>query len=159
MSDHTLTRRSLLSAGIFGFGFSGLIDVVILHQILHLHHLVSGLYPLSSLEGLRTNITADGLFSLGMILIAGIGAGLLWQSERRSTALLAFRPIVGAAVIGLGIFDLYDVLIDHIVLGLHQPASQGGYYNPHWAVISLLIIGTGLYIYRSGRKKIPTGAK
>ena len=156
MVDQTITRRALVAAGVFGFGFSGLIDVIVLHHIFQLHHLVSGIYPMNTLNGLRTNILADGLFSIGMILIAGIGAGLLWQSERRSTVPLAVRPIAGAAVIGLGIFDLYDVLIDHVVLGLHQPASQGGYYNPHWAVISLLIIGTGIYIYRTGTRKTTT---
>ena len=156
MVDRTITRRALVAAGVFGFGFSGLIDVIVLHHIFQLHHLVSGIYPMNTLRGLRTNILADGLFSIGMIVIAGIGAGLLWQSERRSTVPLAVRPIAGAAVIGLGIFDLYDVLIDHVVLGLHQPASQGGYYNPHWAVISLLIIGTGIYIYRTGICKTTT---
>lgn len=156
MVDRTITRRALVAAGVFGFGFSGLIDVIVLHQIFQLHHLVSGIYPMNTLSGLRTNILADGLFSIGMIVIAGIGAGLLWQSERRSTIPLAVRPIAGAVVIGLGIFDLYDVLIDHVVLGLHQPASQGGYYNPHWAVISLLIIGTGIYLYRTGARKTTT---
>lgn len=156
MVDRTITRRALVAAGVFGFGFSGLIDVIVLHHIFQLHHLVSGIYPMNTLRGLRTNILADGLFSIGMIVIAGIGAGLLWQSERRSTIPLAVRPIAGAAVIGLGIFDLYDVLIDHVVLGLHQPASQGGYYNPHWAVISLLIIGTGIYLYQTGARKTTT---
>jgi uncharacterized membrane protein len=150
MVERTITRRALVAAGVFGFGFSGLIDVLVLHHIFQLHHLVSGIYPMDTLSGLQTNILADGLFSIGMIIIAGVGAGLLWQSERRSSVPLALRPIAGAAVIGLGLFDLYDVLIDHIVLGLHQPASQGGYYNPHWAVVSLLIIGAGIYVYRTG---------
>lgn len=153
MEERTITRRSLLGAGVFGFGFSGLIDVVILHHVFQLHHLVSGIYPTNTLEGLRINILADGLFSIGMIIIGGIGAGVLWQSERRSTVPLALRPVAGAAVIGVGVFDLYDVLVDHIALGLHQPASQGGAYNPHWAVISLLIIGAGFYVYRTGIRK------
>lgn len=159
MGKRTITRRSLLSAGVFGFGFSGLIDVIILHQIFQLHHLVSGLYPMTTLAGLQTNILADGLFSLAMVSIAGIGAGLLWQSERRTEVPLALRPVAGAAVIGLGVFDLYDVLVDHVLLGLHQPASQGGYYNPHWAVVSLLIVGAGVYVYRTGIRATPTGEK
>lgn len=157
---NTITRRALVSAGVFGFGFSGLIDVIVLHQILQWHHLVSGIYPMYTLEGLETNILADGLFLLGMLIIMGIGAGLVWQSERRTAVPLAVRPLAGAALIGLGIFDVYDALIDHALLGLHrpvgpggQPLSLGGQYNPHWIVISLLFIAAGYYVYRTGIQK------
>ncbi|MFH5801226.1 DUF2243 domain-containing protein [Haladaptatus sp. CMAA 1911] len=144
------TRRALLAAGISGFGFSGLIDVLVLHLVLQWHHLVSGLYPQTTMNGLRTNILADGLFSIAMLVIMGIGAGLLWRAERRAASPLPVRPVAGSAVIGLGVFDLYDSLVDHILLGLHQPLSRGGRYNPHWIVVSLLIIGAGIYVYRTG---------
>ena len=144
-----VSRRALVGAGVFGFGFSGLIDVLLLHLILQWHHLLSGIYPMSTLVGLRTNILADGWFSIGMIVIAGIGAGVVWRAERRTREPLAIRPIAGSAVVGLGVFDLYDVVVDHALLGLHQPLSMGGQYNPHWAVVSLLIIGAGAYIYRT----------
>lgn len=50
---------------------------------------------------------------------------------------------------GLGVFNLYDAIVYHALLDLHQPLSMGGKYNPHRAVISLLIIGVGAYIYRT----------
>ena len=148
--ERVVSRKALLAAGIFGFGFSGLIDVLLLHQVLQWHHLLSGIYPQNTLAGLRTNILADGLFSIAMVVIAGVGAGLVWRAERRSASPLAFRPVAGAAVVGLGVFDLYDVLVDHVLLGLHQPLSMGGKYNLHWAVVSILIIGAGAYVYRTG---------
>lgn len=148
-----VTRRALLAAGVFGFGFSGLIDVLVIHLVLQWHHLVSGIYPTTTMDGLRTNLFADGLFSIGMLLIMGIGGGLLWQSERRTDSPLAVRPLAGTAVIGLGIFDLYDAIVDHAILGIHQPLSQGGSYNPHWAVVSLLFIAAGVYIYRTGTRQ------
>lgn len=52
-------------------------------------------------------------------------------------------------MIGLGKFDLYDAIVDHAILGIHQPLSQGGSYNPHWAVVSLLFIFAGVYIYQT----------
>ena len=148
-----VTRRALLSAGVFGFGFSGLIDVLVLHFVLQWHHLLSGIYPQTTMAGLRTNMLADGLFSVAMLVVMCVGAGLLWQSERRTDVPLAVRPVAGAAVIGLGAFDLYDVLVDHVLLGLHQPLSQGGRYNLHWAVVSLLFLAAGYYIYRTGVKR------
>lgn len=145
-----VTTRALVAAGTLGFGISGLVDVLILHHVLQWHHLVSGIYPMDTLSGLRTNILADGLFSLTMLAIAGSGAGLLWRAERRTEVPLATRPLAGAALIGLGGFDLFDVVVDHVVLGLHNPLSQGGVYNPHWVVVSLLVIGAGAYVYRTG---------
>lgn len=144
-----VSRRALVGAGVFGFGFSGLIDVLLLHLILQWHHLLSGIYTMDTLAGLRTNILADGWFSVGMVVIAGIGAGVIWRAERRTREPLAIRPIAGSAVMGLGAFDLYDVIVDHALLDLHQPLSMGGQYNPHWAIVSLLIIGAGAYIYRT----------
>ena len=84
-----------------------------------------------TLNGLRTNVLADGLFSIGMVIITGIGLGLHWQSERRTDVPLAIRPLAGSALVGLGAFDLYDAIVDHALLGIHQPLSQGGQYNPH----------------------------
>jgi uncharacterized membrane protein len=146
-----VTRRALVAAGVFGFGFSGLIDVLILHHVLQWHHLVSAIYPMNTLDGLRTNILADGLFSIAMLTVAGVGAGVVWRAERRTEVPLATRPLAGSAVIGLGVFDLFDVIGNHVILGLHQPLSQGGTYNPHWAVVSLLIVAAGAYVYRTGR--------
>ncbi len=105
---------------------------------------------MDTLAGLRTNILADGIFSLGMLVIMCVGAGLLWQSERRTAAPLAVRPLAGTAVIGLGVFDIFDAVVDHILLGLHQPLSQGGRYNPHWITVSLLFVAAGYYVYRTG---------
>lgn len=148
-----VTIQALLAAGIFGFGFSGLIDVLVLHHVLQWHHLVSGMYPMNTLSGLRTNILADGLFSIGMLIIMSIGASLLWRSERRTDVPLAVRPLAGSALIGLGVFNLYDGVVDHALLGLHQPLSQGGQYNPHWIVVSLLVIIAGYYVFRTGTRE------
>ena len=143
-------RRALLGAGVFGFGFSGLIDVLVLHHVLQLHHLLSNVYDASTIAGLRTNLRADGLFSVAMLVVAGVGAGLVWRVERRTAAPTPARPLAGAVLIGLGAFDLLDVLVNHALLGLHHATSGPGYYDPHWAVVSLLIVGGGVYVYRSG---------
>lgn len=162
-SDQTrtlVTRRALLAAGVLGFGFSGLLDVLVLHHVLQWHHLLSGIYPMDTLDGLRTNILADGVFSIGMLLIMSVGAGLLWQSERRTDFPLAVRPVFGAMTIGLAVFDIYDAVVGHILLGLHQPVGQGGQplslggpYNLHWLVVSLLFLVVGYYLYRTGTQE------
>ena len=155
-----VTRRGLLAAGIFGFGFSGLIDVLVLHHVLQWHHLLSGVYPMDTLSGLRTNILADGVFSVGMVVIMCVGGGLLWRAERRADVPLAVKPLAGAALIGLGTFDVFDAVVDHALLGLHQPVgpggrplSLGGQYNLHWLVVSLLFVAAGYYVYSAGGQR------
>ncbi|WP_324662318.1 DUF2243 domain-containing protein [Haloarcula sediminis] len=142
-------RQALLGAGVFGFGFSGLVDVLVLHHVLQWHHLLSGIYPTDTLAGLQTNVLADGLFSLGM-LVVGVGAGLVWRAERATRGSLAVRPLAGGALVGLGVFDVFDAAVNHMLLGLHQPLSQGGRYNPHWLVVSLVVAAAGYYVYRTG---------
>ena len=153
------TGRALFGAGVFGFGFSGLIDVVVLHHVLQLHLLLSNVYDPSTLDGLRTNLVADGLFSVAMIAVAGVGAGLVWRAERRADAPLPVTPIAGAAVVGLGLFDLFDVVVNHTLLGLHHATHGTAFYDPHWAVISLLIIGGGWLILREGQRDAGDGPR
>lgn len=148
-----ISRRPLAAAGVLGFGFSGLIDVLVLHHVLKLHHLLSNVYDPSTVAGLQTNLTADGLFSVAMLVITGVGAGLLWREERCTTTPLPTRPLAGAAIIGLGVFDLFDVVVNHTLLGLHHATHGSGYYDPHWAVVSLLIVGAGVLIYRGGDER------
>jgi uncharacterized membrane protein len=148
-SSRRVSSRGLLGAGVFGFGFSGLFDVLLLHHVLQWHHLVSGYYPTTTVAGLRTNLLADGLFSLAMVVLAGVGAGLVWRAERSTTAPLALRPVAGVAVVGLGAFDLFDVVVNHALLGAHHALSRGGAYDPYWAVVSLGVVGVGAYVYRT----------
>jgi uncharacterized membrane protein len=149
-----------LGAGIFGFGFSGLVDVLVLHHVLQVHHLVSNVYDPSTVSGLRTNILADGLFSLAMLTLAGVGAGLVWTAERRTTQPLRVKPLAGATVLGIGLFDLFDVVVDHTLLGLHHATHGPGFYDPHWTVVSLLVVGAGAYLYRhSGADPTRSGSE
>ncbi|RBI64004.1 DUF2243 domain-containing protein [halophilic archaeon] len=151
-------RRGVIGAGVLGFGFSALIDVVVLHLILRLHHLVSNRYPVSTVPGLRTNVLADGLLSLGAILVMGVGAGLLWRAERRADRPLPVRSLAGAAIIGIGGFDLFDVVVNHTLLGLHHATHGSSYYDPHWFVVSVLIVVAGVLVYRGGDRAGGSGA-
>lgn len=145
-------RRGIVGAGVLGFGFSGLVDVLALHLVFQLHHLISSIVPMTTLRGLRANLVADGLFSLAMLVIMGIGAGIVWRAERRADRPLPAQALAGAAVLGLGAFDLFDVVVDHWILGIHHATQGSGYYDPHWAVISLLIIAAGALIYRGSTR-------
>jgi uncharacterized membrane protein len=141
-------RRSRLAAGVAGFGLSAVFDVVVRHTILQLHHLVSNVYSPNTLAGLRTNVFADGVFTLATLAVAVAGGRWPFRAERRTPALLGVRPHVGAAVVGLGLFGLFGVLADHWLLGLHHATHGPRFLGPHWAVLSVAVVVGGFLLYR-----------
>lgn len=147
--------RSLLWAGgVIGFGLGGLIDVLLFHLVLRVHHLISGIIPPTTPRGLQLNLLADGLFSLGMVLIASGGFVVFWRTlpladRSRSAGLLA-----GAVVTGVGAFNLYDGTIDHYVLGLHhvtQWPPNPGVFDVLWVIGSIVLLAAGVLTIRAER--------
>jgi hypothetical protein len=56
-------RHSVWPAGLFlGIGMGGFVDGIVLHQIVQVHSMLSARVPLDSMENMKTNMTADGVF-------------------------------------------------------------------------------------------------
>ena len=78
---------SKASGLLYGIGFGGFVDGIVLHQILQWHHMVSavdGRDP-GTLAGLEANTVADGFFHLGTWLaaVAGMVTALVaWRQGR-----------------------------------------------------------------------------
>lgn len=155
--DH---RRSLLLwGGVFGFGLGALVDVMVFHQVFQTHHLLSGFYDPLTYDGLRTNVMFDGLFSLGMLAIMGVGMTMLWRTANRARRPLSSLVVGGASLVGAGVFNVFDGVVDHYLLGLHDVVHGTEAYNPHWVVVSLLMLGAGFLVLRlAERREGPTAA-
>jgi uncharacterized membrane protein len=122
MSNHRARRHPLdMPAFLLGVGFGGLIDGVVLHQILQWHHLLSdtGDHPVTTVAGLEVNTLADGLFHLVSLVILGVAISLLW-SRTRDGARASGRRVLGLGLVGWGAFDLVEGLVDHQLLGIHR---------------------------------------
>lgn len=144
----------LWAGGVIGFGFGGLVDVLLFHLVLRVHHLISGIVPPTTARGLQLNLLADGLFSLTMVAIMTIGFVLFWRAlplsdETRSTGLFG-----GASVAGVGVFNLYDGTIDHYVLGLHhvtQWPPNPDVFDLLWVAGSVVLLVAGVLTIRAER--------
>ncbi|MXV62402.1 DUF2243 domain-containing protein [Natronorubrum sp. JWXQ-INN-674] len=147
-STASLRRRLLLSGGTIGFGFGAVIDTVIFHLILQTHHLLSGFYDPYSLDGYRTNVMFDGLFLLAMLTVMGVGFGLLWRIVNGTDWRFSTTYLVGSIVVGMGVFNVVDGVVSHYVLDLHNVVHGTEAWNPHWLVVSVLILVLGLWILR-----------
>ncbi|TYL40438.1 DUF2243 domain-containing protein [Natronococcus pandeyae] len=151
-------RRLLLAGGTVGFGFGAIIDVVIFHLTLQTHHLLSGIYDPYSLDGLRTNVMFDGLFLLLMLGVMGIGLGLTWRLVNGTDVRFSTRYLVGAIVVGAGVFNVFDGTVSHYVLDLHNVVHGTEAWNPHWLVVSIVMLAVGLLLLRSADGATVSGA-
>lgn len=150
MSTDATERRYLLTgAGILGFGFSGVVDVLLFHFVLQHHHLLSGYVDPTDPVGFRRNVVYDGLFSLVMVIVMIAGFVVIWWALNRARQPQSGTSFLGAFLVGIGVFNLYDGTVDHYVLGLHDVVHGTTVWNPHWIGVSLLLLALGaVLLYR-----------
>lgn len=139
-------RRLLLGSGTLGFGFGALLDVVVFHMILQWHHLLSDRIPTGTLDGLQANVYWDGLFSLAMIGVMLVGAGLMWRVLNRTSAAYSGVRVTGGLLVGAGLFNVFDGVVDHYLLDIHDAVHGTQAFNPHWVGGSLLLLGAGILV-------------
>jgi uncharacterized membrane protein len=138
--------RSLLWPAILvGVGVAGSLDEVVLHQLLRWHHF----YDRGSAAA---GLIADGIFHLcstaalagGLVLLVG-----RWQGGREQR-----RQAVGGVLVGAGAFNLYDGIVQHKLLGLHQVRAGAPNNFPYDLVfigLAVVVLLVGLLMLRATR--------
>lgn len=124
---------------LIGIGLMAGVDEIIFHQILAWHHF----YDRSTTEiGLLT----DGLLHAAELV--AIVAGFFWVLDLRRRQLLSLPTVRAGVVVGLGAFQLFDGLVDHKVLHLHQIRYVDNLlpYDITWNVVALLILIVGIIL-------------
>ena len=110
------------AAGIFlGLGLGGFFDGIVLHQILQWHHMATSAgYPPDSLENLKFNTLLDGLFHAATYVFVVIGLARLWRAAHRQHLWWSGKMLVGSMLMGFGLFNVVEGIVDHHVLELHH---------------------------------------
>jgi uncharacterized membrane protein len=152
------TRSPLIVGGIWlGLGLGGFFDGVVFHQILQWHHmLTSAGYPPTSITNLNLNTFADGLFHAATYLFTLIGLTVLWRASTRNGITWSARVLIGAILIGWGMFNLVEGLIDHQLLGLHHvrddlpPGSAKLGWDLGFLAWGALMLASGWWLTRWG---------
>ena len=150
-------RPLILWGGTIGFGFGALIDVFVFHLIFQHHHILSGIYDPTTHEGLRANVMMDGIFSMLMLGIVVVSAALLWRTVNRTDQSLSTLALVGSILVGMGVFNVFDGVVNHYVLDLHHVVHGTEVWNPHWVVVSVVLLGIGLLVLLADRRRFPEG--
>jgi uncharacterized membrane protein len=111
---------------LFGLGLGGFVDGIVLHQILQWHHMVSAGTPPTTVAGLELNTLADGFFHLAtwvLVVAASFTTIAAWRQGRLAPS---YGFHIGLVLIGWGIFNLVEGLIDHQLLGIHHVRDDLG---------------------------------
>lgn len=147
----------LVAAGILmGVGLlGGFVDGILLHEILQWHHMITGVRPITNFSDLQANTLGDGLFHLASWTVTVIGLVLLWRAGGRSDVPWSPKIFGGSLLLGAGMFNVIEGIIDHQILGLHH--VKPGPNELAWD-IGFLIFGAvqaivGWIVLRSGQKE------
>ena len=149
MTREEPSRSLLRPAVLVGIGVAGSLDEIVLHQLLRWHHF----YDRGSQAA---GLIADGIFHLGSTAALVIGLVLLVQRWRTGRGPL--RQAVAGILVGAGGFNLYDGIVQHKLLGLHQVRAGAPNNLPYDLVfisVAAVMLLTGLLLLRVGS---PTAA-
>ena len=103
--------RSITAGVLMGVGVAAFIDETVFHQLLHWHHFYDKSTP-------DIGLVSDGFFHAGGWLAMVVGLFLFADLQRRRVTVP--KRVWAGALIGWGGFQLYDGLVQHKILGLHQ---------------------------------------
>lgn len=146
LNRHMYSTRNLWSGILFGVGLIAFIDEMVFHQLLHWHHF----YDRSTTS---MGLISDGLFH-AFSWFATIGGLFLFADLRRRNALWLKRWW-GGVLLGLGVFQLYDGIVQHKILKLHQIRYVENVivYDLVWNIVALIILIAGIILTISTRRE------
>ena len=132
-------QRSIASGIMLGVGLGGFIDGILLHQIIHWHNMGSAILPPTSIESMQQNMRWDGLFHVAVWILTLIGVYRLLLDARQGRLLPGPRAFTGLLLLGWGLFNLGEGIIDHHLLKLHHVRDL----PVHFPLYDWLFLGIG----------------
>lgn len=137
-------KRSFIATLPLGIGMMAAIDEIIFHQILAWHHFFDRGTPAFSL-------LSDGLLHSGELIFFVLGFFMF--ADLRSRKRLDLTAAWAGFILGLGAFQLFDGIVDHKLLRLHQIRYVDNLwlYDLVWNAFGLLFIVAGILLYRRAR--------
>lgn len=147
-------RRLLTAAGIvLGLGLGGFFDGIVFHQLLQWHHMLSSVRSTDSVSDLKANMVGDGLFEVATLLLTVVGIVLLWQAGQRGYVLHSSKTFAGAVLVGAGLFNLVEGLIDHQLLGIHhlKPGPNELIWDLGFLASGVILAALGWLLLQVGR--------
>lgn len=134
--QQSMHRQYVWSTVLIGIGMMAAVDEIVFHQILAWHHFYDRSTP-------DIGLLTDGLLHAAKLI--AIVAGFFLFADARSRGFSAPRLAWGGLLLGAGGFQVFDGIIDHKVLRLHQIR-----YDVDILPYDLTWIGFGLFFIIAG---------
>ncbi|MCC3763365.1 DUF2243 domain-containing protein [Glycomyces sp. TRM65418] len=136
--------RSALAAAVIGVGMMAAVDEIVFHQILAWHHF----YDPAATD---VALLSDGLLHAGELL--ALTGGFFWFAALRRRGTLHPTAAWGGFLLGAGAFQLFDGLVVHKLLRLHQIRYDVELwpYDLAWNLAAATLILTGAALTLSAR--------
>ena len=155
-------RKFPISAGIlFGLGLGGFFDGIVLHQLLQWHHmLTSAGYPPDNVSNLEINTLWDGIFHLSTYVFVLLGLIILWRKAHQTHVRWSSKLLAGTILIGFGIFNVVEGIVDHHILGIHHvnetvPQDEWLYWDLGFLIWGAVMLVGGWFLLRGGERETP----
>jgi uncharacterized membrane protein len=134
-------------AGItLGLGLGGFADGIMLHQIAQWHNMGSAVVPPTTVEAIKRNMAWDGWFHVATLALTIAGVYLLLATARRGEPLPSGRAFTGQLILGWGLFNLVEGIIDHQLLGIHH-VRDVPVHVPTFDWLFLAVGGVGFMLF------------
>ncbi|MGW7283646.1 DUF2243 domain-containing protein [Streptomyces sp. NPDC054844] len=160
----TTAPNSIRLPGIvLGVGLGGFVDGILLHQLLQWHHMLTSTnddrigvkyYNPNTVSGLEMNTVWDGIFHTVCWIAVLLGLALLHSRVTHNRrAVWASRVLWGWILVGWGLFNLVEGVLDHHILGIHHvyAGPHQAWWDAGFLALGALFLAGGLPLQRGGR--------
>jgi uncharacterized membrane protein len=118
--------------------------------------LTSAGFPANSLNNLKLNVMWDGLFHISTYVLTATGMTILWRRALQPHAPWSGKMLVGAMLMGFGIFNVVEGIVDHHLLGVHHvketvPPEQWIFWDLGFLLWGAAMLVWGWLLWRAGR--------
>jgi uncharacterized membrane protein len=146
-TDRADRRRSLGAGAMIGVGVMAAVDEIVFHQLLGWHHFYDRSTP-------DVALLSDGL--LHAVELVVLVAGFFLLSEVRRRRELDPRAAWAGVLLGAGGFQLFDALVNHKVLRVHQVRYDVDLlpYDLGWTLSALVLVTAGVVLLRHRREPV-----
>lgn len=142
-------RPSVLAAGVIGIAVMAAVDEIVFHQLLSWHHFYDRSTP-------AIGLLSDGLLHAAELL--ALVGGFFWLADVRRRGALVPVAAWGGCLAGAGAFQVFDGLVDHKVLRVHQ-IRYGVELLPYdlaWILGGAALLLAGLVLIRRAARATAT---
>ena len=154
----------LLAGTLLGIGLGGFVDGIVFHQILQIHNMLSAQRPPDTLVNKEINMVWDGLFHAVTWTVTLVGLILLFRAGARADRFWSGKALAGAMLLGWGLFNLVEGVIDHHILHLHHVVETLGVSVWDWVFLGsgvvMMVVG-GLLVrsaWAGAHRRLPQTA-